>query len=184
MGSVVINEAAIQAKVKAWGQTAAGQAKINRVINNYIRTGTTSVTIIGNVITEAQMMEAAEKMKSILAQCSSGLPASVQAHVANASIGSLTQTGPSSYSIELSFEGDMFRPSLQPSRYGGVSNIVALFNNGYFAGNQVVGDWHGRRVASKTERVGTHFVTQAVAVFNSTCGGQYHATASASGEYA
>ena len=184
MGSVVINEAAIQAKVRAWGKTAEGQAKINRVINNYIQTGTSSVTITGNIITEAQMAEAAEKMKSILIQCSSGLPSSVQAHVANTSIGAITQTGPSSYSVELSFEGDMFRESLQPSIYGGVDNIVALFNNGYFARNEVYGDWHGYRVFSKKERAGTHFVTHAVAVFNSTCGGQYHATASASGEYA
>ena len=186
MGSVVFNVASINAKVAAWGKTSAGQAKINAVINNYIQKGTSSVMITGtgNLITKAQMAEAAEKMKSILTQCASGLPASVQAHVANASIGPITQNGPSSYAVELSFDGDMFRPSLQPSRYGGVSNIVALFNNGYFAGNQVVGEWHGQTVGSKTERAGTHFVTQAVSVFNSTCGGQYHATASASGEYA
>lgn len=184
MGSVVINEAAIQAKVRAWGNSGAGQAKISAVIkdliNGIIHTG---VTITGDVLTVAEMMEAAEKMKSILAQCSSGLPASVQSIVANASIGPISENGPGSYSVSLQFHGDFVRPSLQPTKYGYVNNIVALFNNGYRAGGQVFGDWHGNRIGSLQERAGTHFVNEAVAVFNSTCGGQYHATASASGEY-
>ena len=179
--SVTINEAAIQAKVAAWGNTPAGQAKIAAVIGNYIRTGTTSVKITGNVITKAQMMEAAEKMKSLLMQCASGLPPSVQAHVDSTSIGPIVENGPGSYSVTLSFGGGMARPSLQPSKYGGVSNIVALFNNGYSAGGQVFGEWHGQRVGSRTMREGTHFVSQAVGMFNSTCGGQYHATATANG---
>lgn len=184
MGSVVINEAAIQAKVAAWGNSGAGQARIASIIGDYIRTGTTSVTITGNVITKAEMMAAAEKMKNILSQCASGLPASVQAHVDSTSIGPIVENGPGSYSVTLNFGGGMARPSLQPSKYGGVSNIVALFNNGYSAGGQVFGEWHGQRVGSKTMRGGTHFVSQAVGMFNSSCGGQYHATASASGEYA
>ena len=185
MGRVVINEAAIQAKVRAWGSSGGGQAKSSKVltdlINGILHFG---VTITGNVVTMAEMMEAAEKMKSILAQCSSGLPASVQSIVANASIGPITENGPGSYCVSIQFHGDFVRPSLQPTKYGYVSNIVALFNNGYYAGGQVFGDWHGNRIGSLQERVGTHFVNQAVSVFNSTCGGQYHATASASGEYA
>lgn len=180
--SVVINEAAIQAKVAAWGNTPAGQAKIAAVIENYIRTGTTSVKITGNVITKAQMMEAAEKMKSLLMQCASGLPPSVQAHVDSTSIGPIVENGPGSYSVTLSFGGGLGRPSLDPKNYpGGYPNIVRLFNDGYGPIGQVFGEWHGQRVGSRTFREGTHFVSQAVGMFNSTCGGQYHATATANG---
>lgn len=184
MGSVTINEASIQAKVAAWSRSSAGQAKIGRVISDYIATGRSACVITGDVVTKAQMMEAANKMKSILQQFATGLPASVQAHVAGVSIGPLVENGPGSYSISLDFSGDMARPSLQPSVYGGVDNIVALFNNGYRAGGKVYGMWHGHPTGSLQERVGTHFVTQAVAAFNSTCGGQYHAVATASGQYA
>lgn len=184
MGSVVFNTASINAKVASWGRSSAGQAKINAVINNYIQTGTSSVMITGtgNLITKAQMAEAAEKMKSLLMQCASGLPASVQAHIDSTSIGPIVENGPGTYSVELSFGGGLGRPSLDPTNYpGGYPNIVRLFNDGYGPIGQVFGEWHGQRVGSKTFREGTHFVTQAVDTFNSTYGGQYHATASANG---
>lgn len=113
-------------------------------------------------------------------QCASGLPASVQAHVDSTSIGPIVEKGPRSYSVELSFGGGMARPSLNPTD-DGVNNIVKLFNNGYEADPQIFGYWHGQKVGSKTVRQGNHFVSQAVGIFNSTCGGQYHATASAEG---
>ena len=178
-----INEGAINRKVSAFSKSAAGQKVVKEVLLAKIESGISLCKITGNPIDEAKMIEAANKMKSILIQHSTGLPSSVQAIVSNIGIGPLTKAGDGRYTITLGFQGNFTRPSLVPSKYGYVSNIVALFNNGYHASNQVIGEWHGQTVASRQERSGTHFVNQAVATFNSTCGAQYNATAEASGEY-
>lgn len=178
-----INEGSINRKVSAFSKSTAGQRIVKEVLLAKIETGISLCKITGNPIDEAKMIEAANKMKSILIQHASGLPSSVQAVVSNVGIGPLTPVGNGQYTITLGFQGNFARPSLQPSKYGYVSNIVALFNNGYSASGIVYGDWHGVKTASRQERAGTHFVNQAVATFNSTCGAQYNATAEASGEY-
>lgn len=181
--SCKINEVAIQKKFSSFARSASGQRVIRDIIQVKITSGATQYSVTGDIITEAEMLEAAEKMKSILIQHSTGLPLSIQAVVSNISIGPLTQTGQNTWTISLQFHGDFARPSLVPSKYGYVSNIVALFNNGYRAGGQVYGEWHGHKTASLQERAGTHFINQAVATFNSSCGPRYHAEATASSEY-
>lgn len=179
-----INEVAIQNKVRAYGKTTAGRKLTEQVIRTMMETGVSLCKITGNVIDEAQMMEAANKMKSILSQYATGLPPSVQAIVDNISIGSLRNIGSGQYQIDLSFQGSFTRPSLVPSKYGYVDNIVALFNNGYYARDVVWVKHFGVSIGSRQERVGLHFVNRAVDTFNSTCGAQYNAKAEASWEYA
>ena len=179
---VVFNTASINAKVAAWGKSPAGQARIAAVLEGYVLTGKSICTITGNVITKDKMMEAANRMKKILMQLASGMPASVQAHVDSVSIGPIVENGPGSYSVDLSFGGGLSRESLDSGDYPeGVENIVKLFNDVYKANGVVYGDWHGERISSKPVRIGNHFVKRAVGMFNSSCGGVYHATASANG---
>lgn len=71
------------------------------------------------------------------------------------------------YQIAVDFSGNLDRPSLYPGGYSGVDNIIALFNNGYSAGNRVYGIWHGKQIASRQEREGLGFVSSAVNSFMS-----------------
>ena len=180
---LTINENAIQSKVRAFGQTSTGKSLIKQAIQTKMETGVSICKITGNIVDEAKMMEAANKMKSLLSQYSMGLPASIQAIVNNVWIGPLRNIGDGKYEIDLSFQGSFTRPSLIPTRYGYVDNIVALFNNGYYAKHVVWAEHFGVKVGSRQERSGLHFVNQAVSTFNSTCGLQYNAKAEASWEY-
>lgn len=72
------------------------------------------------------------------------------------------------YCIDIYFEGDLSRPSLAPSYYDGINNIIALLNSGYEAGHRVYGTWESRawtddeRIASLVSRGGAHFIESAV----------------------
>ena len=97
------------------------------------------------------------------------------------------------YSSSIYFEdalrGLLHRDSLYPDKYEGVDNIVAVFNNGYDAGNHVWGIWvpapedsagwghDAIYAASKTHRDGLHFIQQAIDDFNGNFGYYYGATA-------
>lgn len=83
------------------------------------------------------------------------------------------------YYINISFDGDKFRESLVPDKYGGVDNIVALLNSGYSAGHTVYGVWNGHtdnKIPSLAERGGAHFIEQAVAEFMSSYAKLYGVT--------
>lgn len=49
-------------------------------------------------------------------------------------------SGTDFYQIELSFETDLYRPSLEPSRWDGVDNIIKLFDDGYSTGTFMAKD--------------------------------------------
>lgn len=72
------------------------------------------------------------------------------------------------YCIDVYFSGDLSRPSLAPSYYDGINNIIALLNSGYEAGHRVYGTWESRawtddeRIASLVSRGGAHFIESAV----------------------
>ena len=176
-----INEAAIQAKVSS---SASLKGVLDSKIRQWVDSGVRPAGMTGAVLTKAQMYEAAYKMKELVVSRSAGLPISIRDDVQSFGIGDISETGPGMYQIICGFKGATNRPSLAPDRYGGVENIIALFNNGYSARATVYGEWPGYGpAASLTMRPGTHFMNAAVDAFNSTYGGQYHATAELSGDY-
>lgn len=114
-----------------------------------------------------------------------GIPASVQSHISSASVSAPVEVGPGSYSVSISFGGDMSRPSLEPRKYGGVSNIVALFNKGYSApkAKYVGGYWHGSFTWGKPSRPALQFIQAACDSFMASHGGEYDIQIEISGEY-
>lgn len=75
-------------------------------------------------------------------------------------------------------EDSMRRPSLNPSEYPkGLENIVVLFTEGYETRNQrqVHGLWHGKFVASRTQRPPNDFIQRAIDEFNNTHPSKYQA---------
>lgn len=82
--------------------------------------------------------------------------------------------------IHLNFDREMMRrSSLYPEGYPeGADNIVALMNHGYRAKNYVYGAWDGaggKRIRSRLERPGLHFLDAAVEEFNQQFAGQARA---------
>ena len=78
-----------------------------------------------------------------------------------ASFNGVTDLGDNKYKLGVSIDY-VYRPSLVPERYGGITDIFALFNNGYSASNRVYGMWHGEHIGSLTSREPLHFIQDAV----------------------
>lgn len=128
------------------------------------------------------------------------LPESVMKHIAGMSSENYIQTK-DGFEIPLYFAGDLHRDSLENDLgYGGINNIVALFNNGYTASNHVYGWWNGHTstgesvtrsnggdnfawVRSKIERPALRFIQQAISDFNGNYGAEYDVTAVAAEIY-
>lgn len=78
-----------------------------------------------------------------------------------ASFNGVSDLGDNKYKLGVRIDYE-FRPSLIPERYGGVTDMFALFNNGYSASNRVYGMWHGEHIGSLTSREPLHFIQDAV----------------------
>lgn len=172
---MAVNLDSIAAKCRAWSKTPAGQARIKSVISEYSAEGR-QVTYGGGVVaTLAEMCKMADELVSGIknAAASTGVSGSVMDAVSTLSY-MVEDLGEGSYRFNLYFGGNLYRDSLAPEKYGGVENIIALFNNGYVAGSPVHGEWHGHYVSSKTIRPSLMFMQQAVDAFIGQYGGQYN----------
>lgn len=151
------------------------------------------------IITEAQMLNAAKILKRLLysVAAESGIPGSVLAHVAEVEHSGISYSSDyTSATISLSFVGDLSRPSLvrrDGSSGDGVDDIVMLFNNGYEASSRVFGYYSGwgalkrdpsegksgdMMIASRISRPALNFLESAIEQFNSIYGPTYHCVAS------
>lgn len=72
------------------------------------------------------------------------------------------------------YEDGLYRPSLNPSKYGGIDNIYSLFIHGYDYSPKwgPVGIWHGRTTFALNKRNATPFVESAVASWVSRYGNE------------
>ena len=83
------------------------------------------------------------------------------------------------YEIDVSFnstESERSRKSLQPRKYGGVDDIIAIFEHGYEAGGSVYGYWESKDkdVWSLQHREGAHFCLFATTELLLKYGKKYH----------
>lgn len=77
------------------------------------------------------------------------------------------------WSVDLNFNGDKHRPSVDQARYGGIDDIVQILNSGYSARRSIVGEWHGNEIHTLANRTGAHFVEWANLMFRSAYGSKY-----------
>lgn len=170
-----INMDSILDKVCAWERSDKGQKKIHGTVNKYVRNNVARTKAGSRVVTQRDMLEAARKLVQQIKDTAHGcdLPASVLAHFDSLSIGKLQRQVDDSYIIEINFTDDLTRESLQPEKYGGVRNIIAIFNNGYpvdmsrsEAISHVSGYWHGKETVALEYRPGLYFLQDAVNDFN------------------
>lgn len=170
-----VNMDSVLDKVYAWERSDKGQKKIQDTVNKYVRNNIKKTQAGKRVVTERDMKEAARKLVETIRKTAQGcgLPASVAAHFDSLKVGKLQRQADGSYIIEINFTDDLTRESLEPSRYGGVRNIIAIFNNGYpsdsgrsEAISHVSGWWHGEYTTALGFRQGLFFMQDAVNDFN------------------
>lgn len=175
----VINMDSILDKVYAWERSDKGQKKIQGTVNKYVRNNVSRTKAGSRVVTQRDMLDAARKLVQTIKDTAHGcdLPTSVLAHFDSLSIGKLQRRADDSYTIEINFTDDLTRESLQPEKYGGVRNIIAIFNNGYPADrsrseaiSHVAGYWHGKETVALEFRPGLYFLQDAVNDFNMNYG--------------
>ena len=197
-----INLQSINKKVEAFARTAKGKKMMEAQISQYAKNGTTKTAAGSRVLTEADMYTAAVKMIQVLqltAQ-SYSLPHSVMEHFNRLEASKIYETPDGSSIIYIYFGGDLHRNSLYSDEYDGISNIVALLNNGYHAKDYVYGSWDGHSptgeskfdgrsigtsayIRSRKNREGLKFIQQAISDFNGNYGSDYNVTAVAGEEY-
>lgn len=168
----------IMSALQAYAKTKEGQAAIDKRIE-YLRAKGRNKSDAGSSIVNIKEMEQAADalIKSVAASASGcGLAPSVLAHLTSATRTAPTQRG-SDYVVEISFGGDMHRPSLYPKGYpGGVDNIVALMNNGFSTTRDAAwGIWHNGLTWGTRSRPHLGFLQTAVNDFNASYGQRYGA---------
>lgn len=172
---VQINYDSILDKVYAYAESKDGQERMQKKISNYVWHDVKRTKAGSRVITYRDMMAAGDKLVQMIRNTAQGcdLPPSVLAHFDSLERGAAKKQPDGSYVMEISFKDDLSRESLRPEKYGGVRNIIAIFNNGYPADasrseaiSHVSGWWHGKETVALPQRVGLYFMQDAVNDFN------------------
>ena len=192
-----VNLGAINSKINAYAKSQAGKEKISETIKSYYRDENRYVTRTGKAfsgdrfITQQEMRDVARELifyiKQAAADCD--LPASVMDHIESFDIESASEESDEFYYVGIAMLDSARRESLQPEKYEGVSNIVALLNTGYPKDGRKVGRVHGywetadREIWSLPHREGLRFIQHAIDRFNSTYAKEYNVTVFLSSEY-
>lgn len=136
----------LSSKLNAWIRSPQGQARLQEKMAEYTRDGVEKTAAGDSIVPEKRGWEAAAKFIQVLQMTAKSydLPESVMKHIDEMDSGSIIRIG-DGFEVPLYFGGDLHRDSLEndATSYGGIDNIVALFNNGYHASNYVYGWWDG-----------------------------------------
>lgn len=165
MSDISVNRPSIRAKLRAALSTPAGKKKIMEA----------GVNTKGLKTPEA----AAEKFLEILQKTirSSGLSSGVMDAVSDWKTSGVTYLGDGHYMTGVTFAGEEFRFSLDVQRYGGIENIVALYDQGVnHTMRPVRGEWHGKETWSRTVIPGAHFIDSAITEFMTSYASKYNVT--------
>lgn len=169
-------------KVDKWKNSREGQKRMRNVLDTYARNGINETLAGSQVLTRQAMFDYADKLIEAVRNTalSCDLPDTVADHFDSLRRGRVTMLSDGSFVVEISFDDDLSRPSLQPEDYEGARNIIAIFNNGYPADqsrteaiSHVSGWWHGRNVNALGFRPGLHFMQTAVDDFNAVYGSKF-----------
>lgn len=176
----IIDSKAIQAKAEKYLSTKEGKKKVKKALDTKVlnrsssdmiyspeEAGAAFATTLAN-----EILSLAVPSGSDVSGGSLGLTA-VEA-LMDINVSKPVSCGDGLYSIEISFAGDLTRPSLVPSKFDGVRNLAALLNNGYDARRSVHGIWHGEDKWSLMRRQGANFIGSAVTKFKSSCSSKYN----------
>ncbi len=179
-----INWGQIEAKIIAYSKTQEGKEKMRSAVRA-LRNGNKSETAAGyELMTYEKMRKLADELIDMIRTeaASYGLADSVMAHF-NSMTYMIEDSGDGDVTYHIYFDDDLSRPSLLPSKYVGIDNIVALFNNGYVASNRIFVKVNGIKVPSRQFRPTLSFMQSAVDSFIDKYSGKYNITVDLGDEY-
>ena len=122
--------------------------------------------------------DAANKFVEVLKQeiDASGVSRNVADAIDTLRVTGASYNGDGSYDIMVYFEPTP-RLSLIPEKYGYISDLALLYNDGVdHIMHQVWGDWHGRLTGSLTTIPGAGFMESAIDVFMDSYADEYNVT--------
>lgn len=188
---MAISVSSIMSKLNAYAKTSEGQKKMDDKIQAYRKGADPRVAATGktygggSIMNEKEMISAAKELIAMVrsAAATAGLPASVMEHIESLDYTTPFINADGSASIQIYMSDSPHRDSLMPQKYGGVENIVAIFNSGYSADGRVYGAWHGKKIASLPERSGSFFMQKAINAFEAKYGNKYDVSVELSQEY-
>lgn len=188
---MAISTSGIMAKLNTYAKSPEGQKKMDDKIRAYRKGADPRVAATGktygggSIMNEKEMVSAAKELIAMVrsSAASAGLPASVMEHIESLDYTMPFINADGSASIQIYMSDNPHRDSLMPQKYGGVENIVAIFNSGYSADGRVYGTWHGKKIASLEQRQGSFFMQKAVNAFEAKYGSKYDVSVDLSSEY-
>lgn len=192
-----VNLGSITSKLNSYVKSPAGKSRIQETIKSYARgdshyVNTTGRTLSGDrMITQQEMRDVARELVFYIKQAAAScdLPNSVMDHIESFDIVTASEESDDFYYIGLSMTDNARRESVQPEKYDGVDNIVALLNTGYPKDGRSVGRVFGywktadKDIWTLPQREGLRFIQQAIDRFNSTYAKEYNVTVFLSSEY-
>lgn len=188
----------LSSKINQYLQSSAGKRKLQGTLDGYMRQGVSRTNGGAKLVTKEVVQMLAAQLRGLIVKHAelANVPTSVMNNIR-----SLVCTAPykdntgGSLVVDLYFASDLHRESLYEDGYpDGISNIIALFNNGYLASDFVYGWWDGHKATgaeasyrsfqvfdsafarSKIARPGLQFLQDAVSEFNTTVGSDYMVT--------
>ena len=176
----VINMSSIIPKINAYAESSQGKRQMNKAVKNVVLSvGTKSVKHKPEEIAArfVEVMRGSAQSTQGAGSRGGALGESAIEAISSFTAGAPTVSeinGMSVITIPFNFEGNLHRDSLQPDKYGGIDNIVALLNNGYTAGGTVFGKWHGVDIYSLRQRSGSGFIQNAVRQFMDRYASEYN----------
>jgi len=122
--------------------------------------------------------EVAEKFIQVLkaAIAGSGISANAQEAISSLAFTAPQMISDNTYRIGVYFNENLSRPSLDEARYGGITDLAELFDQGMTtkSGRPVHGLWHGKETWSRTTIPGAGFMDAAVTDFLSNYASEYN----------
>jgi hypothetical protein len=184
-------------KVRQYTKSDAGNKRMTGYIKHCRENGKSATEAGAVVVTEQDMIRAAEALIKILQEPASqkGLPESVMEHFYSLYYNEPIPYGKEGgqYKVDVQFGDDLSRMSLRITsgkrkgeRTGEpIENIVSLFDTGYDTSKRVYGAWDGHgdeTIASLTHRDPLNFMEEALTSFNRQYGAIYNVVAYISAE--
>lgn len=143
-----INMSSIMSKVRRYATSKDGEKRMNDVLEKYRKEGKSKTDGGSEVLTKARMVQLAQELIDIIKTTAKSydLPDSIMAHF-DSLTAMFEDIGEDRFACYIYFADDVSRPSLENDykQWGGINNIVALFNNGYVASAPKYGWWNGHK---------------------------------------
>lgn len=195
----LINMSSISSKFEAFTKTDECKKMVKDKINEYVSSGVKKTASGSYILTEERMRDIADQLilciqrVVIMYNRTHDIPDDMLdlfdylRHDDPRRV--ISAGGLEGYLINLSFNVDLYRPSLEPQNWDGVDNIIKLFDEGYCTtqffdsrgvrhNKQVRGEWKtiGKVVYSTPYRRHLGFMQEAIDEFNEMYDGVAEAT--------